>query len=686
MKNNKFSKIAIAILTVALCIGAIFAITAGAAGDTDTSAPKIISQNIEYGTDYRLMYAVDSNGITGPVTLTVRSADDVIVYEETKSETEYIKQLDKTVYKFTTQAISHLNMTDCFYVTASSEANGTSETKRYSVAEYLYQRLSDPTASDKQIALYERTIAYGESLQLVVGELDEAADADKLISNFRYVTVEGGKLADGYSAGVYPVGTALAPTKTGMGTWNVANYSAKNVNLGTEYNVTSYTIPNTLDLVGVRFYLQANDGLEGYADWSAMRSALVSATSGNQAVELVEDGDHGKVAKFGFTSGQSITFNKFDTGISAEKATAFVASFDLKVDVKDEANARESFAVRFYDNAGTDYARVQLQFYVNSTTAKLGLGSEDNWAADDKFYTVDTSSWFNVKLVQYDGNKNIYLYVNNDIANPVVVGHADSTMVNANYDISALDRTQLGYGRFTQGTDFYIDNLFFGFTEDPDPTIKKTPDSLESYADWSAMRSALVSSTTGNQTVELVKDGEHGNVAKFGFTSGQSIIFNKFNTGVASETATAFVASFDLKVDVKEQANTRESFTVRFYDASGYDYARVQLQFYVDGTTAKLGLGSEDAWAADDKFYTVDTSSWLNVKLVQYDGNENIYLYVNNDMANPVVVGHADSTMVDANYDISALERTELSYGRFTQGTDFYIDNVFFGFTEDTVQ
>ncbi len=692
MKNNKFSKIAIAILTLALCIGAVFAMTVNAAGDTNTSAPKIISQNIKYGTDYRILYAVDSEGITGPVTLTVRNEENTIFYQGTVSETTYIKQLDKNVYKFTTNAISHLNMTDCFYVTASTEANGTSAPKRYSVAEYLYQRLSDPTASDAQIKLYERTIAYGESLQLVVGELDAEKDADKLISNLRYVTVEGGKLADGYSAGVYPVGTALTPTGDGVDAWTVYTYSAKGVKLDTSKKVTSYEIPSTQDLAHVRFCFEIGpDDLEGYADWSEVQNALISTTSAATG-SLVSDAEKGNVGKVAFSAaGGFLRFNKFNTGVAPTAATAFVASFDLKIDAasrpEEDAAKSASIDLKFRDSGKNQWMRIQLQVIKQGATTQIGLGHDSNWATTDKWYTVETTDWLNVKVMQYEGNKNVYLYVEGDTENPITLVNQNTTASNSGYTIDDLSFVDIGWGNNMKGIDVYFDNVFFGFTEDLDPTIKKTPDTLESYTDWSDAQSALIYATSGSPSVEIVDDAEKGNVGKYTLKSGSEVSFNSFNTGVSSTEATAFIASFNLKVDTTNRTETNSGGSINFAlrvpsDSSYSQYMRIQLQVIKDGTTSKFGVGTEGAFAGT--FCDVITTDWFEVKIVQYKGESTkFHVYVNGTkLCELNDNGNANRKNVVDNYD----ENLYVSFapGNFVTNIDFYFDDVFFGYTTDT--
>ncbi len=477
MKNSKFIKITLAILTLALCIGATFAISIAAEEAAPASAPKIISQNIEYGANYKIMYAVDAEGITGPVTLKVYNEYPTeaseAVYEKTLDTTVYINQLEKTVYKFTTQAISHLNMTDTFYVVAETAANGKSAIRRYSIAEYLYQRLSDPAASEAQIALYESTISYGNNLQIVVGE---ETNQDNLIANLRYVVVEGGTV-DGYSAGLYPVGATVAPKADGVVGWSAVLYGAEGKQLDSiaTGNISSYVIPETAELVKIKFTTgNVITYPAGAIDFNGITSVPSYISQSNVTAAIEND-----VLKFTTTTNNSgLTFNLSnmpckESVVSASDATAVEISFDLKVEQIGEPK-KQFIRFNTRDTDNKLYHRAEYDFVWGSATSPIRLSCIDN-SAESKEFNVDSSTWVNVRIVYYKGDTSsnakygyMHIYVNGDTENPLIIETHYGSGKAYNGDLNIPVFNLWGAGTDGQGT-VYVDNFFYGYTTDTLP-------------------------------------------------------------------------------------------------------------------------------------------------------------------------------------------------------------------------
>ncbi len=476
MKTNKFTKIALAILTIALCVGAVFAMNVSAA---DPAAPKIISQNIKYGEDYRIMYAVDADDITGPVTLKVYNeyptAASIPVYENTNSTTEYISKLEKNVYKFTTQAISHLNMTDVFYVQAETAVNGKSEIRRYSVAEYLYQRLSDSTITEAQKALYESTIAYGNNLQIVV---NEESNPNNLIANLRYVFVSGGTVDGKYQAGLYAVGSTVKPQADGVSGWNAVLYGAAGTQIDSiaTGDIVSYKIPETAGLVGVKFttgnVLTYHDGTIDFNDITSVPSYITTTDS---VTPEVENG----VLKFTTTlNNKGLTFNLADmpckeTVASAADATAIEISFDLKVTQIGESK-KQFIRFNTRDTDNKLYHRAEYDFVWGSSTNPIRISCIDN-SAESREFDLDSAGWVNIRIVYYKGdtstNENygyMHIYVNGDTENPLLIKthYASGKAYSGDLNIPVFNLW--GAGTDGQGT-VYVDNFFYGYTTEAIP-------------------------------------------------------------------------------------------------------------------------------------------------------------------------------------------------------------------------
>ncbi len=492
MKNSKTVKIALVTLALTLCIGAAFAMSINATATTTTGAPDIISQNIEYSDVYRIMYAVDSADITGPVTLKVYNEyptdDSVAIFEDKKTETEYIEQLDKTVYKFTTQSISHLNMTDVFYVTAETETNGVSAVKSYSVAEYLYQRLSDPTASPEQLALYESTVAYGNNLQKVVGN---ETTSSNLIGNFRYVIVDGGTISEDSTSAttLSVVGNKIEPSAAGVASWNVVLYGAGGAQIGSAIeDVASYQIPDTEGIVGVKFTTSTVITYpKGYITFEDMDTVPSYITQSGVTASIVSDGAHGNVITFlAKTNMTGLKFNMADmpcieSVVSAEDATAVEVSFDIKVvaTTNESGSANQYARFNMYNTDGTLLHRTEYKYIYGSVTSPFRINSSESGSVYQNIQ-ANSEGWVNVRIVYYKGDTaanancaHMHIYINGSeeaFINTAI--HSTATAYTG-----ALEATifNLLAGPNTQDpANVYIDNLFFGYIDAANPYATTT--------------------------------------------------------------------------------------------------------------------------------------------------------------------------------------------------------------------
>ncbi len=482
MKNNKFAKISLIILALALCFGAVFAMTAGAT--TGTEKPKIVSQNIEYGVNYKIMYAVDAEGITGPVTLKVYDT-----YPESDSVLPILTLTDDTAeantkigtsayYIFTTNAISHLNMTDNFYVTAETEANGVSEVKRYSVAEYLYERLADVAGktdalSVKQRELYNNTIAYGTNLQELVTEKQETED--ELIKNLRYVVVKGGKLDTYFAAGVYPLNSTLpltADDTSGAGSlWTVTAYKDGAVAGEPKTNQSSVTVEDA-DVIAVEFgekvtinYRDGYDDLNSYAGSNAFRNSGLLETSNNSWAELVTETETEKYGKNTFYStGEYVYFNPVASELTSETANAFEVSLDFWMENAPAANSSEHFEFRIMTSTGAAF-RVNVYPAVSSPDDTLRV-EHSSTGEGASIAGVNTDGWINLRAVIYSGDSNLYIYINGS-EEACKIAPAKEDFANVSY----ADITKGGFMSRFNGETPYInfDNIFVGFINETAP-------------------------------------------------------------------------------------------------------------------------------------------------------------------------------------------------------------------------
>ncbi len=488
MKNNKVIKLFLLILSLAMVIGMTFALSASAA--EPAKKPEIISQNIACEGNFALMYAVDANSVTGgaentgSVTLNVYAAypdgNTDPIWTGTDTSTEYIEYIDVNAYVFKTSGIAAKDMATQFYIQAVDGEN-KSEVMRYSVAEYLYEKLTDPALTDVQKNFYNSIISFGDNAQIYLG--GKAADASDLISKLRYVTVEGGTVG-GFSTGVYPIGQAVAPYSETVSSWDVTVTGVKNAAIGKEAGVSSFTIPE--DSVKISFAPKSEAGggeenensktVETFGDYavdddiSAVQNIIKpTATSPGEFATDPERGTYIAIAP----AEKNAAAELFENGEAVENATAYEISFDLKVDLGDRASkTNTNIDIRIRTTSSntlihkvTLYARCGLE---DKTSLVIQNGNGAT-GGQHQFTGVDAASgWVNIRAVMYKDDPQVYVYVNNGTEAYYV-----STAINGSSGYDGTDISTLSailYADTTAvGATFCIDNYFCGYTTDTKP-------------------------------------------------------------------------------------------------------------------------------------------------------------------------------------------------------------------------
>ncbi len=504
MKNNKIVKIAFLVLSLTLVLGAVFAMGAGAA-EPETKTPEIISQNIEYGERFRLMFAVDASTVAeGPVTLTIYSekpgAETANTVEtitvENYTAKEELGTLGVDAYVFTaTNGIPYTEMTKEYYIQAEDNAGNKSEIMRYSVAEYLYQRLATtgnkaPTPAQKN--LYNNAIAFGKNAQIVVNKV--AADSDELISNLRYVTIDGGTI-DGFTAGVYPIGKVITPKVVNAiaAKWTVTAYD-NGIAAAPAGGQTSFTVTdadkievscNPEDLVSYRINAANFNKVDTYGDASYFNSKIYSY--GNNCWNLggvfASDEEHGAFAKFTYASANNeAIFDVSTKEATADTATAVEFSFDIKID---DSNVTGVTRPRIMPSMSVGSQRItQIGLFYGyadeaaqagwvNATDKLFIAdaSKTAWSGIYSYTEIDYKDWFHIRIVYYAGDANCYVYLNGS-DNPTIVFDETYVLSGSGFtgDISTINRATLrNYGSNGTGSVISLDNVFFGYTKDTKP-------------------------------------------------------------------------------------------------------------------------------------------------------------------------------------------------------------------------
>ena len=285
--KNRFSKILVAALALALLLCATLALSVSA-----STTPEIISQNIEYGEKFSIMYAVDANTVAdGAVTLAVYAeapADGVNplkTYTVSAPQTETINGEAKSVYVFTTAGVSAKDFADVFYAQATDAAGNKSAVVKYSVVQYMLERLYggyDITPNQKD--LYTEAIEFGAAAQ----DLLAADDAIK-VTDYNYVRVVGGTV-NGVEKAMFVKGETVTLSANAKG-WQ-ATVNGETVKLdGTSYVVAGNALIETyakpLDLTTIYYTTQQAAGEHAF-DYDTI--ALSDIYAGGKYVFIKKSG------------------------------------------------------------------------------------------------------------------------------------------------------------------------------------------------------------------------------------------------------------------------------------------------------------------------------------------------------------------------------------------------------------
>lgn len=175
---------------------------------------EIVSKNVYYADNLKLMYGVKATGDYDTMVVKVYDSEN----KEIETIEDHFKDEEKGFEVFISKnGVPAQSIYTEFYAVAELYKGETrvaeSAKLRYSVLEYLYERLTvTENVSEAKKAMYKNLLAYADSLAAVLIEDGKSVDR---ISEYAYVRVadEDGNLVgaiDGYSAGMYKVGTEIS--------------------------------------------------------------------------------------------------------------------------------------------------------------------------------------------------------------------------------------------------------------------------------------------------------------------------------------------------------------------------------------------------------------------------------------------------------------------------------------------
>lgn len=373
MKKSLWLGIACLSLMIAVALSIPFTVNS-IAQNADYSDVKleIVSKNLSYNSEVYVMFAVDAKGVSQDnVEMLFWSNKPSAVTDTPKfvdSSYEVATRPDGTVIfdcVFSSYGVAAKDFPDEIYCAAHVKNSDVySEIARYSVLEYLFERLTSEGINEVQSNMYNAAISYGECAQQL---LNHSTALSPL--NMTYVAVEGGVLSDGFSSGVYAASdtlTVIAENHDTFSAW--ADENGEIVSYDAEYSfvvgeehvklfaVSSYriiveggyilnenTVFNHGDVVEITAPLnKVVDGVTYYFDnWTGSSGAVVStlATSSHLVVS-----DETYTANYKTVDElDSATQNTFDKSTDIPVLSGSLSSTVASSDGNDEINRINRF-------------------------------------------------------------------------------------------------------------------------------------------------------------------------------------------------------------------------------------------------------------------------------------------------------------------------------------------------------
>ena len=488
MKNNT-TKILVAVLSMVLLIGALFAITVNATTETK---PEIASQNVKYTDKFCLMYAIPADTVKGgQVTLNVydtlpsESIDPIksytVKYTTPAGKGEGKSGLDYEAYIITTDGVGAMDLDKVFYVQAIDGEENASDVKSYSVVEYLYTRLADVDGTantEKQNNLYKSVIYFGTCAQQQFLK-DDVLENTTLISDYCYVTTDGCTI-NGKTSAVLPQNKAFTVIGNdgALSSCTVTTYDTYDTTgTATEEKITgnSVTVSGSYRAHIVagssKTYKPGTENFEGYAVGDKPvtygtynGTSLLWANWGTLAKSysiVAEDTVYGKtsnVLPITFMDGW-IHIYPVCNEVAASEASAFEISLDMKLDT-----SKFDFDGKGIENLVMAMSYIAGNQEIGKVNFKELRGSDNVYEVAGNTTTLKTTDWNSIRLVfrtvEGSARPKIDIYLNNDTDTPTYT-------VNANKDFDVKNMNYIRFMPFSNDHEGNVtvsfDNIYCGF-------------------------------------------------------------------------------------------------------------------------------------------------------------------------------------------------------------------------------
>lgn len=684
---NKNTKLLVLVLSLALMIGAVVGITAQAA----ESDPIILSQNVEYGGNYALMYAIKADSVKADeVTLAVYANAECTgepLWDKTVKATAENQETVKgtACYVFTTAGIAAKDMDVQYYVKVTA---GEGETvKRYSVAEYLYERLykngvafSKEEGNVKRAELYNTVLLYGKQAQDVLCNYNNKTEDDRttFVTDMKYVFVaDGAGTVDGtFESGIFLSGSevALKPSAS------IAGWTLYNAETGEAIKSIGANEPFTVDCHVKAAVTLSNRGSGKYANYKDTINYTNATLADLKASKDVTDNTSRKLSstkKVSFTD-DSLVFTS--TGSSWASVdfwghnldSSFVLDTDFYIDgATIDYNRASSFTGQTADQIGTADGKVYdfgFSIYSNTDASVGGYILEVKKVGIKA--VIPAGKWANIRLEAHGlaTGSAIKFYVNGELIGESTLGSSISSIAGLQF----LHASTSGGNGFSAGV-MKLDNTYVGSI--PFAGERGTGDYAEYALNYTGKTfddlkaDGTITPFKTGATVTM-KTPESDSALKVDYKANSS--WGRYSFKNATEVTDSYVFETDICFN---NISIPAGRGFAFYGTSNLS-ADAGLSFF-GFTLVKLDDGGYGVRLNSSKNtpYAINQGEWYNIRVeVDAISNSTMYLYVND-----VVVD-----TYNFSNSLSGIKGVQLMCWSTYSGTEgftgnVYLDNTYIG-------
>ena len=264
---------------------------------------EIVSNNVYFENNLHLMYALRfPEGYSA--TVKIYDASGKLLETITQSASENVN--GEVLKAYTSKiGVPAQDIDTEFYAVAELYSEdkliSTSDTERYSVLEYLYERLNvSKNVTDAQKTMYKALLAYSNNADIVIND-----DRETNIGKYAYVLVANGMIGDTYNSATLLGGTKLDNVKISTAEtvkdlkWNVTSYDINGTKVTETYTDTdlkSFTVNSGMAYIITATYENveepATEKTYSYAFGNKMFSANGTVALGGVNWTLSGDGNY----------------------------------------------------------------------------------------------------------------------------------------------------------------------------------------------------------------------------------------------------------------------------------------------------------------------------------------------------------------------------------------------------------